>query len=125
MSNAVAFLTIEELALRLGVTARRARALAASGRVEGAMKVGRDWLIPVAVRIAPGKRGPQAQAAATTTQLVLSERGQAQRSKRRRQQRFRKLGIRAPALARAATMFRLPRESLRFEEPELRADELL
>jgi len=124
MSDAVALLTIEELALRLGVTARRARALAASGRVEGAVKVGRDWLIPVAVRIAPGKRGPQSRAAAITTQLVLGERGQAQRSKRRRQQRFRKLGIRDPELARAATVFRLPRESLRFEEPELRPDEL-
>ena len=125
MSDPVAFLTIEELALRLGVTARRARALAASGRVVGAVKVGRDWLIPIAVRIAPGKRGPQSRAAATATQLVLDEGGRAQRLKRRRQQRFRKLGTPAPALARAATMFRLPRESLHFEEPELRPDELL
>jgi len=125
MDDVPVLLTIRELALRLGVTARRARALAASGRVEGAVKVGRDWLIPIATRVAPGRRGPRARAAEGATQLVLGERGQGQALKRRRQRRFRELATQSPRMVRGATAFRLPRQALHFEEPDLSPDELL
>ena len=123
MREAPTLLTIGEFARRLGVTARRARALAASGRVEGAVKVGRDWLIPAATRVAPGTRGPRSRAAGGATQLVLGEHGQG--LKRRRQQRFRALATRSPRVVRAAAVFRLPHEALHFEEPDLSPDELL
>jgi len=118
------FLTIREFAQRLKVTARRARALAASGRVEGAVKMGRDWLIPAATRVAPGARGPRLRTIGRGTQLVLAERGQGQALKRRRQKRFRKIATQSPQAAHAAAAFRLPRETLRFEEPEVASDDL-
>ena len=83
---------------RLGVSARRARTLAASGRVEDAAKVGRDWLIPAAARVAPGKRGPRPRAAGGATHLVLGDRGQGQALKRRRQRRFRQLATQSPRM---------------------------
>jgi len=124
MDDAPVLLTIRELARRLGVTARRARALAASGRVEGAVKVGRDWLIPTATRVAPGRRGPRPRAEGAT-QLVLGESGQGQALKQRRQRRFRELATQSPHMVRGAAAFRLPRQALHFEEPDLSPDELL
>lgn len=39
--------TVKEAAERLGVTARTVQKWAAAGKIPGAMKVGRDWQIPV------------------------------------------------------------------------------
>jgi hypothetical protein len=124
MTETSHLLTMHEFARRLGVSARRARALAASGRVEGAVKVGRDWLIPASARVVPGTRGPRSRAAEGETRLVLAERGRGQALKRRRQKRFRKLAAGSPQV-RGAAAFRLPREDLHFDEPDLRPDELL
>jgi excisionase family DNA binding protein len=41
-------LTTSEAAKILGVTPRRVRVLASTGRLRGAQQVGRDWLIPPA-----------------------------------------------------------------------------
>jgi excisionase family DNA binding protein len=40
----------------LGVSERRLRILCAQGRVQGATKVGRDWLIPKPIVVAPAAR---------------------------------------------------------------------
>jgi len=119
-----AFVAISEFARRLGVTARRARALVASGRVDGAVKIGRDWLVAASARVAPGMRGPRSRAAGGSTKLVLARRGQGQALKRGRQKRFRKLAAQSPQMAHGAAAFRLPREGLRFEEPDLSPEEL-
>jgi hypothetical protein len=117
-------LTIGEFARRLGVTGRRSRALAASGRIEGAVKIGRDWLIPVGARISPGTRGPRPRAAAGTSRLVLASAGQPLALKQKRQKRFRARAARSSRLARDAVVFRLPRETLRFKEPDLDFEDL-
>ena len=54
----VANVTVREAARRLGVSERRLRQLAQDGRVQGATKVGAEWLIPTPVEIVRGKRGP-------------------------------------------------------------------
>ena len=54
----VANVTVREAARRLGVSERRLRQLAQDGRVQGATKVGAEWLIPTPVEIVPGRRGP-------------------------------------------------------------------
>lgn len=41
------YMTIKEAAIEWGVTPRRIQVLCAEGRIEGAMKLGRDWAIPV------------------------------------------------------------------------------
>jgi hypothetical protein len=56
---------------------------------------------------------------------VLSERGQGQALKRRRQKRFLELATQSPRMVRGAAAFRLPRQALHFEEPDLSPDELL
>jgi len=38
--------TVEEYSLDSGVSQQRIRQLAAKGRIQGARKVGRDWVIP-------------------------------------------------------------------------------
>ncbi len=50
--------TVQEAAVRLGVSERRVRKLARDGRVRGATKSGSEWLIPTPVEVTPGKRGP-------------------------------------------------------------------
>ena len=40
------YMTIKEAAEVWGVTPRRIQVLCADGRIEGAMKFGRDWAIP-------------------------------------------------------------------------------
>ena len=40
------YMTIREAAEVWGVTPRRIQALCSDGRIEGAMKFGRDWAIP-------------------------------------------------------------------------------
>jgi len=42
------FLTVKQVAEREGLSTRRVRVLASQGRFPGAVKVGRDWLLPVA-----------------------------------------------------------------------------
>jgi len=42
------FLTVKQVAEREGLSTRRVRVLASQGRFPGALKVGRDWLLPVA-----------------------------------------------------------------------------
>ena len=118
-------LTIREFAGRLNVTERRARVLAASGRVAGAVKIGRDWLIPASARVAPGTRGPQLSGSGRGGRVVLAAHGAALALKRKRQARFRKRAMQAPKLAASAVVFRLPREALHFEEPDLESDDLL
>ncbi len=51
-------ITVQEAAMRLGISERRVRQLARDGRVRGATKVGAEWLIPTPVDVVPGKRGP-------------------------------------------------------------------
>lgn len=52
-------MSVAEAAAELGVTERRIRALCGQGRIEGARRPGRDWVIPRPVRIRPGRRGPK------------------------------------------------------------------
>ena len=48
----------EAAASELGITPRRLRQLLSEGRVEGAVHVGHDWVIPSPAKITPGSRGP-------------------------------------------------------------------
>jgi hypothetical protein len=57
-------LTCAEFAALQRVGARRIRALASGGRIAGARKWGRDWLIPARAKIAAGTRGPASNASA-------------------------------------------------------------
>lgn len=41
------FITIKEAAEKWNITARRIQVLCSEGRIEGAVKFGRDWAIPV------------------------------------------------------------------------------
>lgn len=41
------YMTIKQAAEKWGVTPRRVQALCVEGRIDGAMKFGRDWAIPV------------------------------------------------------------------------------
>ena len=50
--------TARRAAQELGVSATRLRQLLAQGRVKGAERIGRDWVIPLPVEIVPGSRGP-------------------------------------------------------------------
>lgn len=45
----------EQAAAVLGISKRRIQALAAQGRVSGAVKVGRDWVFPADLQILPGR----------------------------------------------------------------------
>lgn len=59
MSETPDVLTSSEFAALKRVSARRIRTLASAGRIPGARKWGRDWLIPAQAEIAAGTRGPQ------------------------------------------------------------------
>lgn len=54
----VANVTVRQAALELGVSERRVRQLAGEGRIQGATKVGTEWLIPTPVELVPARRGP-------------------------------------------------------------------
>lgn len=54
----VANVTVRQAAVELGVSERRVRQLAGDGRIQGATKIGSEWLIPRPVALIPGKRGP-------------------------------------------------------------------
>ncbi len=120
-----ALLSIREFAASLGVTERRTRLLAASGRIQGALKIGRDWLIPASARVTAGSRGPPSRASRRRTRAVLSANEKAQALKRERQRRFRRRAMRSPSLAIGAVAVRLPREAVRFREPDLETEDLL
>lgn len=64
MAQSDEMLTSAEFAALQRVSARRIRALASGGRVAGARKRGRDWLIPAQAKIAAGTRGPASNASA-------------------------------------------------------------
>lgn len=55
------YLTIKEVAGKWNVTPRRIQVLCSTGRIEGAVKFGRDWAIPISAekpsdgRITTGK----------------------------------------------------------------------
>jgi hypothetical protein len=64
MAQSDEMLTSSEFAALQRVGARRIRALAVGGRIAGARKWGRDWLIPAQAKIAVGTRGPASNASA-------------------------------------------------------------
>ena len=51
--------TTTEIAAQWGVTPKRVRQLCQAGRIPGAQKIGRDWVIPADAAVTPGSRGPQ------------------------------------------------------------------
>ena len=57
-ANDVANVTVRQAAVELGVSERRVRQLAGDGRIQGASKIGSEWLIPRLVTLVPGNRGP-------------------------------------------------------------------
>ena len=54
----VSNLTADLAAKELGVSGARVRKLLAEGRIRGARKNGRDWLVPTPVQVSPATRGP-------------------------------------------------------------------
>ena len=48
----------QEAADDLGITRTRLLRLLIEGRVKGAKKIGRDWVIPTPIELIPGSRGP-------------------------------------------------------------------
>lgn len=53
------YLTTTEYAHRLGINPSRVRQLLAEGRIPGARKHGRDWLIPADARPTEAEMGPR------------------------------------------------------------------
>lgn len=51
------WLTTIEAGQRLGITPARIRQLCQAGRIVGAQKVGRDWVIPDPPQVEPGSHG--------------------------------------------------------------------
>lgn len=49
-------MTVQQAAEKMGVSAARVTALCREGRVAGARKVGRDWILPGEPRIAAAAR---------------------------------------------------------------------
>ena len=54
----MAKVTVCNAVIELGLSERRVRQLAGSGRVRGATKAGAEWLIPKPVGLVSGKLGP-------------------------------------------------------------------
>ncbi|MDA8065696.1 MAG: helix-turn-helix domain-containing protein [Thermaerobacter sp.] len=52
-------MSVPEAAEKLGVTPARVRVLAREGRIHGAIKVGRDWVIPSPVVVEERGPGPK------------------------------------------------------------------
>ena len=68
------YMTIDEIAKKWGVSKRRVQALCTAGRIEGAMRHGRAWMIPeTAERGADGrtKAGRQERTSAVVTDMPL------------------------------------------------------
>ena len=55
---AAEYITAAQAATRCGVTHARLLQLLAAGRVRGAIKFGKVWMVPVPIKITPGRRGP-------------------------------------------------------------------
>jgi len=51
-------LNSKEAAHELGVNTSRVVQLLLAGRIRGARKIGRDWIIPSPIKVKPGSRGP-------------------------------------------------------------------
>jgi excisionase family DNA binding protein len=51
------FISAQAAAVTLGVSERYVRRLARQGRVQGAQKIGRDWLIPSPPVVLPRGKG--------------------------------------------------------------------
>lgn len=51
MADMAHYLTVAEVAAALGVSTGRVRQLLGQGRIYGARKLGRDWMIPAPVRV--------------------------------------------------------------------------
>jgi excisionase family DNA binding protein len=47
-----------EAAVKLGVTQRRVQVLCEQGRIKGARRIGRTWIVPATIRIEPADFGP-------------------------------------------------------------------
>ena len=54
----VSNLTADLAAKELGVSGARVRKLLSEGRIRGARKIGRDWVVPTPVQVVPATRGP-------------------------------------------------------------------
>lgn len=50
------YLTSQQAAESLGLTRRRIRQLCESGQIAGAVKLGRDWMIPPKFKVFPPKK---------------------------------------------------------------------
>ena len=62
--------TPEDLALEWGLTARRVQYLCREGRIEGAVKKGRQWLLPAdAKKPARQKSGPKQNARGLSSEV--------------------------------------------------------
>lgn len=57
-----ALVSTDQAAQLLGVSPRRVRQWLAKGRIMGAQRVGRAWVIPTPIRLTPGARGPEGAA---------------------------------------------------------------
>lgn len=55
------FVTVKEYAKLIGSSEKVIRRLLIQDRIPGAVKMGRDWLIPADAIPIPGKKGPAAQ----------------------------------------------------------------
>ena len=53
----VSNLTADLAANELGVSGARVRKLLSEGRIRGARKIGRDWVVPTPVQVVPAARG--------------------------------------------------------------------
>ena len=49
-------ITVRSAAAKLGISPRRIQVLCAQGRMKGAKKLGRDWLIPSPPVVTPGSK---------------------------------------------------------------------
>ena len=49
----------KQAASELGVSHRRIQRLCQDGRIKGALKVARDWIIPSPVKVVSGTKGPK------------------------------------------------------------------
>ena len=56
MTTPPAYLTAKEAAAKLGLSYPRIRQLLRQGRIEGAVKPQRDWLIPEPIKVLPPGR---------------------------------------------------------------------
>lgn len=45
--NADDFMTVSQAAEKWGITVRRAQVLCSEGRIDGAFRIGRAWIIPI------------------------------------------------------------------------------